>query len=111
MNTKLTVVGNPFHDATLFRQVVGALQYITLTRSDHVSHAINKVYQFMHCPTDEHWVAVKRILRYLKHTSSHGLFLQQNSSMALDAFSDSDWAGNVDDHKSTAGYAISLGKI
>jgi hypothetical protein len=54
-------------DATKYQSLVGALQYITLTRPE-ISFAVNKVCQFFHCPTTIHWSAVKRILRFLKHT-------------------------------------------
>jgi hypothetical protein len=53
------------NDAKNYRSVVGALQYLTLTRPD-ISFAVNKVCQFLHAPTDIHWMAVKRILRYVK---------------------------------------------
>jgi histone deacetylase 1/2 len=52
-------------DATRYRSVVGALQYLTLTRPD-ISLSVNKVCQFLQTPTDVHWTAVKRILWYLK---------------------------------------------
>ena len=63
----------------------------------------------MHRPTTVHWQAVKRILRYLKHTVSHGLFLRRNSSHHLTAYSDADWAGCPDDRRSTSGFCIYLG--
>ena len=75
-NCKLSRHGaDIFHDPTLYRSVVGALQYATLTRPE-ISFAVNKVCQFMAAPLDSHWAVVKRILRYLKGTLSHGLFLQ-----------------------------------
>lgn len=52
--------GDPFEDPKLYRSVVGALQYATITRPD-IAFAVNKVSQFMHYPTSSHWIAVKRI--------------------------------------------------
>jgi Reverse transcriptase (RNA-dependent DNA polymerase) len=49
-------------DPHLYRSIVGALQYATITRPD-ISYVVNKASQFMHSPTDEHWNGVKRILR------------------------------------------------
>ena len=54
-------------DATRYRSIVGGLQYLTLTRPD-LSFAVNKVCQFLHAPTSQHWTTVKRILRYVKCT-------------------------------------------
>ena len=52
---------------------------------------------------------MKRLLRYLKHTISHGLLLRCQFSLHLHVFSDSDWAGCHDDHRSTNGYCVFLG--
>lgn len=60
----------------------------------------------MQCPTTGHWVAVKRILCYLKHTIHYDIFIQPFISATLDAFSDVDWVGCVDDRRSTSGYGI-----
>lgn len=101
-----------FEDPTLYRSVVGALQYATITRPE-LSFAVNKVCQFMAKPLESHWVAVKRILRYLKGTTSHGLQLFPASSptkpLSLRAFCDADWAADPDDRCSTSGAAIFLG--
>jgi hypothetical protein len=47
--------------------MVGALHYLTLTRSD-ISYAVNKVCQYLYAPTTMHWTAAKRILIYVKDT-------------------------------------------
>jgi hypothetical protein len=57
---------------TIYRSVVGALQYLTLTRSD-IAFPVNKVCQFLHAPTTLHWAMVKRILRYVKQSVKLGL--------------------------------------
>ena len=100
--------GSPFRDPTLYRSIVGALQYMTLTRPD-IAFAVNKISQFMHNPTDDHWATVKRILRYLKSTLSSELHLWSSSSHILSVYSDADWAGCSDDRRSTSGYCIFLG--
>jgi hypothetical protein len=51
-------------DATRYRSIFGSLQYLSLTCPD-ISFSVNQVCQFMSSPTMAHWVAVKRILRYL----------------------------------------------
>lgn len=63
----------------------------------------------MHKPTETHWISLKRVLRYLKGTISHGLFLPRCSNLSLRAFTDADWAGDVDDCSSTSAYVILLG--
>jgi hypothetical protein len=100
--------GEAFDDPSLYRSIVGSLQYLSLTRPD-VSFAVNKVCQFLQRPTIPHWTTVKRILRYLKHTLFHGLYIRRNSAHQLHAFSDADWAGCPDDRRSTGGYCIFLG--
>lgn len=55
--------GKPVENVHLYRSVVGALQYITIIRLE-IAYNVNKVCQFMQSPKTEHWVAIKRILRY-----------------------------------------------
>jgi len=96
-------------DSTKYRSMVGALQYLTLTRPD-IAFAVNKVCQFLHAPTTVHWSTVKRILRYVKGTVNLGLQIRRSRSMLVSSFSDANWAGCVDDRRSTGGFAVFLGK-
>lgn len=75
--------GEALSDPTEYRSVVGALQYLTITRPD-ISFAVNQVSQSMHQLTKIHSTAVKRILRYLKTTPDYGL-LYKPSSLHLQA--------------------------
>jgi hypothetical protein len=62
----------------------------------------------MHLPTETHWLAVKRILRYLAGTLHLGVQFHKDSDLQIHAYSDVDWAGNVDDRRSTSGYCVFL---
>ena len=92
-------------DARRYCQCCGNLQYASITRPD-ISFAINKLYQFMHQPTDIHFQALKRVLRYSNGSLALGLFLTSTPSLSLVAFSDADWARCLDDRKSIGGYLI-----
>ncbi|XP_042515254.1 uncharacterized mitochondrial protein AtMg00810-like [Macadamia integrifolia] len=88
--------GIPLFDGAEYRRVVGALQYLTVMRPD-INFTVSKVSQFMHRPTDMHWSAVKRILRYLKQSLGDGLLFHSKSDITLTAYSDAEWAGCPDD--------------
>jgi hypothetical protein len=62
----------------------------------------------MHSPIDGHWSLVKRIVWYLQGTTSYGLHITWGSSFSLHGFIDADWAGSLDDRKSTGGYLVYL---
>ncbi|KAK9078942.1 hypothetical protein SSX86_003001 [Deinandra increscens subsp. villosa] len=95
-------------DPSEYRSTVGALQYLVLTRPE-IAYAVNKASQFLQNPTDRHWIAVKRILRYLKGTITHGLCIRRSRNLTLHAYADADWAGCPDDRRSTTGYCVFLG--
>ncbi|XP_044505656.1 ATP-dependent zinc metalloprotease FTSH 11, chloroplastic/mitochondrial-like, partial [Mangifera indica] len=64
---------------------------------------------FMQSPSNAHMVAAKRILRHIKGTSTYGLWFSKQENNKLVGFSDSDWAGSVEDAKNTFGYCFSFG--
>lgn len=79
--------GEPLADPTEYHSIAGALQYIVLTRPD-IAYAVNRVCQFMHAPTTLHMVALKRILRYLSGTLSHGLVFRKSDRLSLVGYAD-----------------------
>uniref|UniRef100_A0A803Q7V7 Uncharacterized protein n=1 Tax=Cannabis sativa TaxID=3483 RepID=A0A803Q7V7_CANSA len=107
---KLSSYGSePAPDTTLYRSIVGALQYATITRPE-LSYCVNKVCQYMHSPLLSHWTAVKRILRYVvAGTLDYGLYIKPAPDFALDVFCDVDWASDLDDRKSTTSYCVYFG--
>ncbi|XP_019432502.1 PREDICTED: uncharacterized protein LOC109339501 [Lupinus angustifolius] len=100
-----------FDNPTLYRSIVGALQYATITRPD-LAYSVNRVCQFMGNPLDRHWVAVKRILRYLQGTLGIHLKVVVSVSslpITLTGLCDADWATDPDDRKFVSGACLFVG--
>ena len=109
INEKLSKYdGKPKVDGAMYRILVGSLIYLTHTRPDIVN-AVSIVSRFMSEPSKDHLTAAKRILRYIKGTKSYGIMYETKKDFKLTGYTDSDWAGSVDDRKSTSGYVFQLG--
>ncbi|KAL5794299.1 hypothetical protein ACOSP7_002893 [Xanthoceras sorbifolium] len=83
-------------DERYFRNLIGCLMHLTVTRPD-ILFAVSLLSQFMHCASEIHLIAAKRILRYIKGTVNYGVKFEKCQSFKLCGFSDSDWAGSIDD--------------
>ncbi|XP_073291061.1 uncharacterized protein [Primulina huaijiensis] len=94
-------------NATMYKQLVGSLMYLTATRPD-LMYVVCLISRFMASPTELHLQAAKSVLRYLKGTMDLGVFYRKEGSGELMAYTDSDYAGDVDDRKSTSGYVFLL---
>ena len=90
----------------LYQAIVGSLLYLSTKTRPDISYAVSSVARFCSKPTKEHWVAVKRILRYLKGTSNYGICYNGDTEGEVVGFSDSDWAGDISDRKSTSGFVF-----
>ncbi|KAM1376992.1 hypothetical protein COP1_038687 [Malus domestica] len=90
---------------TFFKSLVGSLRYLTCTRPD-ILYAVGLVSRYMENPTTTHLKTAKRILRYLKGTVNFGLFYSSSDNYKLAGYSDSDWAGDFDNRKSTTGFVF-----
>jgi hypothetical protein len=99
---------SPEVDATLYRQLVGSLLYLTHTHPD-LSFVVGLVARYMQTPHESHWKEAKRILHYVHGTIQFGIHYSSGGTPLLVGFTDSDWVDDPDDQKSTAGYVFSLG--
>ncbi|KAM1363404.1 hypothetical protein ACFX2H_028103 [Malus domestica] len=98
----LTTEGTPLSDPTHYRSLVGALQYLTFT-GPNIAHSVNVVCQYMTNPSYSHLHLVKRVMRYLQGTLDYGLRYTPSSNFQLNAYSDSDWAADINTRRSITG--------
>ncbi|GJS99985.1 putative ribonuclease H-like domain-containing protein [Tanacetum coccineum] len=96
-------------DVHLYRSMIGCLMYLTASRPD-IMFAVCLCARFQVTPKVSHIHAVKRIFRYLKHQPKLGLWYPKDSPFHLEAFSDSDYAGDNHDRRSTSGGCQYLGR-
>ena len=94
-------------ESTYFRKLIGCLRYLTLTRPDLI-FSVGYLSRFMSKPYSNHMAAAKRVLRYIKGTLDYGLVYESDKEPRLTRYCDSDYAGDLDDRKSTSGYIFLL---
>ncbi|XP_028123393.1 uncharacterized protein LOC114320523 [Camellia sinensis] len=97
----------PCSQPAFYRNLVGGLQYLTITRPDLVL-AVNYACQHMQAPIVAHFALVKRLLCYVKGILSHGLQFSPGL-FHLHAFTDANWVGDSFDRWSTSGFCVFLG--
>ena len=97
-----------FAEPSYFRSLAGKLQYLTLTRPD-LQFSVNYICQKMHQSSVSDFAMLKRILRYVKGTFDMGVSIKESTNSRLVCYSDSDWAGCKDTHRSTGGFCTMLG--
>ncbi|KAM1936926.1 hypothetical protein ACFX15_014142 [Malus domestica] len=97
-----------FVNSTMYKSLVRSLRYLTITRPNIV-YGIGLMSWYMETPKESHWLAAKRILRYIRGTLNYGLFYNFGEDAKLFGYSDSDWGGDQDERKSTTGYVFFLG--
>jgi hypothetical protein len=95
-------------DPTLYRSMIGSLLYLTSSRPD-IMYSVCVCARYQACPKESHLNAVKRIIRYVAGTSDLGIWYTKDTSSTLVGYSDADWAGDIDDRKSTSGGCFYMG--
>jgi len=93
-----------------YPELIGAMMYIMVCTRPDIAHALSVLSRFIAPGRHgaEHWKAALRVLRYLKGTSDYALHLGGNSS-TLEGYSDSSWADDVNDRRSSQGFTFNLG--
>jgi hypothetical protein len=107
-NHCLTKEGGDPIDREQYQRLVGRLIYLSHTRPD-ISFVVSVVSQFMHEPKSHHMDVVMRIIRYLKGCPGRGLLYTSHGNLQVECYTDADWAGSLDDRRSTSGYCTFVG--
>ena len=95
-------------DPSLYKSMIGSLLYLTASRPD-ISYNVGVCARYQANPKESHMTALKRIIKYVKTTTEFGVWYNKDTSDILAGYSDADWAGNVDDRKSTSGGCFYVG--
>jgi hypothetical protein len=90
-----------------YANAIGSLMYAMMCTQSDICYAVGLVSRFQSNPGQSHWKAVKRILRYLKGTIDYVL-CYKGSNLCLVGYSDANWGSDLDECKSTSGYAFLL---
>jgi hypothetical protein len=91
-----------------YRSSVGSLMYTMIATRPDLGYAISALSAYMADPGQQHWKAMKRVFRYLRHTANYRLELG-GENLTLQGYCDADWANNRDDRRSVTGYVFTLG--
>ena len=90
-----------------YSNVIRSLMYAMMCTRPNICYAVRLVNKFQSNPGIKHWMAVKRILRYLKGTTDYVL-CYQGRDLRLIGYTDADWGDNPNQRKSTSRYAFLL---
>lgn len=94
-------------DKETYQQAIGCLTYVSTATRPDIAMAVGMLSQYMADPSNDHWLGIKRLLRYIKGTLTYGLkFVAHENEDDLYGFADADWAGDIDTRRSTSGYVF-----
>ena len=88
-----------------YQSIIGSLMYLSVSSRPDITYSVSRLARFSSQPNNQHWTALKR---YLKGTVHYGITYTRKSSKECTGYSDSDWAGDLDNRKSTSGYIFQV---
>ena len=100
--------GEKLEDPFVFRSLVGSLLYLIATRPVLIFPA-GLLSRFMSSPSNNHMRIAKMVLKYIRGTTDLGIWYSKIGGVKLIGYANNDWAGSVDDMKSTFGYVFNIG--
>ena len=83
-------------------QQIGYLFYLTASKPD-INYSVRVCARYQANPKESHMTALKRIIKYVKTTAEFSVWYNKDTNVVLIRYSNTDWAGNADDRKSTSG--------
>jgi hypothetical protein len=95
-------------DQLIYSQIISSLMYLASATRPDISYIVCKLSQFVSKPGDDHWRALKRVLRYLKGTMTYGIHYTRNPRV-LEGYCDANWISDADELHATSGYVFLLG--
>ena len=91
----------------LYQSLIGSLMYLSVCTRPDLAYTVNTLARFSSKPNRSHWTAAKRVLRYLR-TANYGIAFTKSESGKCLGYSDTDWAGDQEDRRSTSGYLFQM---
>ncbi|XP_065893742.1 uncharacterized protein [Dysidea avara] len=95
-------------DQQRYQSAIGALLYLSVSTRPDITYTVSTLAKFSSNPTKQHWTSLKRVMRYLKGTANHGIVYSKKGTKQCVGCCDADWAGDLDDRKSTSGYIFKM---
>ena len=91
-----------------FRELIGKLKYLCTNTRPDIAISVSKSSRFMNNPGMIHWKLAIKVLRYVMTTKDYCLVLKPKDDL-ISVYSDADWAGEINDRRSTSGHCIFFG--
>ena len=110
VNTKLTKATDEEEPTNqqLYQSAIGSLMYLCVSTRPDITYAVGSLAKLTSKLTNLHWITLKCVLCYLKGTIDYEIQYKKGESDDCVGFSDTDWAGDTDDWKSTSGYMFKM---
>ena len=91
-----------------YASAIGSLMYAQVCKRPDIVYIVGMLGRYLSNPRKDHWIAAKRVMRYLQRTKDYMLTYQKSDQLEIIGYSDSDFAGCRDSMKSTSGYIYLL---